>query len=151
MGDVYTCVPLVIETTIIHATHAIITWFVNGEVVVYNSNMYTPTANDVGKQISVLVTPIRKGYDGSGWQEAYSFSKAVKALPLMPIIGLREGWCNRKSFTGKEVTTQNNLRVVTVRTAIACVLNDCNIMLMALSVSLSSVQYISRFIRRTRD
>ena len=116
MGDVYSSVPLVIKTTIIHATHAIITWFVNGEVVVYNSNMYTPTANDVGKQISVLVTPIRKGYDGSGCQEAYSFSKAVKALPLMPIIGLREGWCSRELFTGMKVTTQNNLRVVTVRT-----------------------------------
>jgi len=105
-GDIFTCVPLVIETTIIHATRVIITWFVDEKVVLHDSNMYTPTTSDIGKHISILVTPIRPGHDGAGCQEAYSFNNTVQALPKMPIMELRKEWSNR-------VNTTNNLRVVT--------------------------------------
>lgn len=106
-GDIFTCVPLVIETTIIHATRVIITWFVDEKVVLHDSNMYTPTTSDIGKHISILVTPIRPGHDGAGCQEAYSFINAVQALPKMPIMELRNEWSSR------DTTTTNNLRVVT--------------------------------------
>jgi len=105
-GEIFTCVPLVIETTIIHATKSIITWFVDEKVVQHDSNMYTPTVDDIGKHISILVTPIRPGHNGAGCQEAYSFSNKVQALPKMPIMELRKEWSNR-------VNTTNNLRVVT--------------------------------------
>ena len=110
-GDPFTCVPLVVETTVIYATRAVITWFVDGELVLYDSNMYKPTAADVGKNISVLVTPIRPGHNGDGCQEAYSFCNAVKPLPMMPILELREEWCRSRSVRSY---TENNLRVVTV-------------------------------------
>jgi hypothetical protein len=73
--------------------------------------MYKPTAADVGKNISVLVTPIRPGHSGDGCQEAYSFCNAVKPLPMMPIVELREEWCRSRSVRSY---TENNLRVVTV-------------------------------------
>ena len=105
-GDIFTCVPLVLETTIIHATRAKITWFVDEKVVLHDSNMYTPMADDIGKHISILVTPIRPDHNGAGSQESYSFSSTVQALPKMPIMELRKEWSNR-------ATTTNNLRVVT--------------------------------------
>ncbi|KAL7528002.1 hypothetical protein ACHAXR_002223, partial [Thalassiosira sp. AJA248-18] len=109
-GNLFTCVPLVVETTVIHATHAIITWFVGGQVALHDSKMYTPTAADIGKVVSILVTPIRVGNSGNGCQEAYSFSNPVKPLPTMPIMELRDEWCRIRS--GRSYM-ENNLRVVT--------------------------------------
>mmetsp|Transcript_9689 Transcript_9689/g.21853 ORF Transcript_9689/g.21853 Transcript_9689/m.21853 type:complete len:1018 (-) Transcript_9689:104-3157(-) len=122
-GYIFTGVPLVIDTTVIHATRAVITWLVGGQVALYDSNMYTPAAADIGKRMSILVTPIRPGHNGDGCQEAYSFCNAVKALPIMPIMELRDEWCRRGRYealasdaggeSGMSIVTRNNLRVVT--------------------------------------
>lgn len=101
-------VPIVLQSTILYATHAIITWFVNGEVVMTDSNVYVPTMQDTGKRISVLVTPIHFDHDGSGCQEAYSFTMLVEPLPRLPILELRQNWINHK----------NDLRVLTVSSVV---------------------------------
>ena len=102
---VFVGVPLVVETTVLYATHAIVTWYVNAEVARHDSNSYTPTEDDVGKRISILVTPIRRGHDGEGCQEAYSFDNLVEGLPNMPIVELRDKWsrgrcCNMTDNVG---------------------------------------------------
>lgn len=112
-SHIFTGVPIVLRTTIIYATHATITWFANNEVVRQDSHVYTPTVHDVGKRLTVLITPLRLNHSGEGCQEAYSFSRLVEVLPTMPIVELRENWIHRKceSSTG---TTTSRLRVLTV-------------------------------------
>ncbi len=130
---VFINVPLVIETKIIYASHAIVTWFAGKEVVKHDSNSYTPSVYDVNKPISILITPIRPGHDGHGCSEAYTFYNSVEPLPRMPIMELRENWnrkcgnCNdngirrgvsiHEAITGgdeNEASRGNRLRVVTV-------------------------------------
>lgn len=105
-------VPIVVETTIIYATRAIITWFVDGNVVVaHDSKSYTPAVEDIGKSVSILIAPVRPEHNGEGCQEAYEFVNAVEPLPLMPIMKLREGW-SRVDVVERD--GGNNLRVLTV-------------------------------------
>jgi hypothetical protein len=116
-AHLFTGVPIVLQTTVLYATHTIITWFVDEDMVLHNSNVYTPAVQDEGKRLSVLVTPIRPGHNGDGCQEAYSFTSLVEPLPTNPIVELRENWIHRKceefSTTGS-VGGRNRLRVVTV-------------------------------------
>eukprot|EP00956_Cyclotella_meneghiniana_P031583 scaffold83301_cov25-Cyclotella_meneghiniana.AAC.1 len=111
-SHIFVGVPIVLRTTIIYATHATITWFANNEVVYKDCHVYTPTLDDVGKRLSVLITPVRLDHNGEGCQEAYSFSRLVEVLPTMPIVELRQNWIHRKceSSTG---TTTDRLRVLT--------------------------------------
>jgi len=104
-------VPLVVETTIIYATRAIITWFVDGKVVAHDSKSYAPSVEDIGKRVSILITPVRPDHSGEGCQEAYEFVNVVEPLPLMPIMKLREGW-SRVDVVERD--GGNNLRVLTV-------------------------------------
>lgn len=104
-------VPLVTETNLIYATRAIITWFVDGNVVANDSKSYTPVEEDIGKSVSILITPVRPGHDGEGCEEAYEFMNAVEPLPSMPIMKLREEW-SRVDVVARD--GGNNLRVLTV-------------------------------------
>lgn len=104
-------VPIVVDTSIIHATKAIITWFINGNVVAHDSNSYTPVEEDIGRIVSILITPVRPDHNGEGCQEAYAFMNPVEPLPLMPIVKLREGW---SQVDVVERDGGNNLRVLTV-------------------------------------
>jgi len=108
-------VPIVVETTIIYASRAIITWFVDGNVVAHDSKSYTPAVEDIGKSVSILITPVRPEHNGEGCQEAYEFVNAVQPLPLMPIMKLREGWSRVDVL---ERDGGNNLRVLTVSSGI---------------------------------
>eukprot|EP00804_Cyclotella_cryptica_P014470 CCRYP_004796-RB/>CCRYP_004796-RB protein AED:0.09 eAED:0.09 QI:737/1/1/1/1/0.85/7/1245/731 len=115
-AHVFTGVPIVLRTTVLYATHAVICWFVDQEIVLQDSNVYTPTIRDIGKRISVLVTPIRPGNQGDGFQEAYSFTALVEPLPTMPIVQIREKWIRKKCgdfiAAGKD-DDKNRLRVLT--------------------------------------
>lgn len=111
-SHLFTGVPIALQTTILYATHAVIAWFADEELVLYDSNVYTPTISDVGKRISVLITPIRSDHNGEGCQEAYSFTRLVEPLPKMPIVELRQNWIHRK----QEGT--NYLRVMTVSSCV---------------------------------
>ena len=108
---VFVGVPLVIETTIIYATKAIISWFVDGQVVAHDSKSYSPSANDIDHRISILITPIRPGHNGEACQEAYTFVNLVEPLPTMPIMKLREEW-SRIDMVERD--GGNNLRILTV-------------------------------------
>mmetsp|Transcript_21824 Transcript_21824/g.43771 ORF Transcript_21824/g.43771 Transcript_21824/m.43771 type:complete len:1027 (-) Transcript_21824:135-3215(-) len=123
---VFTNVPLVVETKVIYASHAVVTWFAGNEIARHDSNSYTPRDDDVNNQISVLITPMRPGHDGHGCSEAYTFYNSVEPLPRMPIMELREKWIRnggirsgvsiRNVVTGSEENKAirgNRLRVVT--------------------------------------
>jgi hypothetical protein len=114
MAHLFTGVPIVLQSTILYATHCRITWFADEEVVMYDSKAYTPTLKDVGKKISVLVIPIRNGHNGNGCQEAYSFSRLVESLPLLPIVELRQNWIRRISDVIPANGKYDSLRVLTV-------------------------------------
>jgi hypothetical protein len=113
----FTSVPIVLRTNVLYATHTVISWFVDKEMVLQDSHMYTPTVRDIGKRISVLVTPMRPGNHGDGFQEAYSFTRLVELLPTMPIVQMREKWIRRKCVDCVAVGNddgKNRLRVLTV-------------------------------------
>lgn len=112
-SHLFTGVPIVLRSTIIYATHAVITWFANDEVVARDSNIYTPSVHDVGKRISVLVTPIRTSHNGKGYQEAYAFTQLVELLPTLPIVELRQSWILSKD--NPTPSGMGRLRVLTVR------------------------------------
>lgn len=83
--------PLVVEVGLLFAKRAKITWFAGGEEVCHDNHCYTPTKSDIGKVLTVVITPLRPGHDGKGCEEAYQFKRPVEALPPMPILGpLRE-------------------------------------------------------------
>ena len=118
---VFVGVPLVIETTTIYATKAIITWFVDSQVVAHDSKSYSPSVNDIGKRISILITPIRPGHNGEACQEAYTFVNLVELLPTMPIMKLREGW-SRIDMVERD--GGNNLRILTVSSDTTALMYD---------------------------
>lgn len=93
-ADVFVGVPLVIETRVLHAERAVIVWFVGGKQVLYDSHCYTPTEEDVGKEVSFLINPVRSGLC-SGYEEVYQYEKAIQTQPFMPIIELRQSWLAR--------------------------------------------------------
>ena len=102
-------VPLVIETELIFACHAVISWYVGGDLVLQDSASYTPKPEDVGKSVSVLIVPTRPGHDGRGCEEAYRFKNAVEQLPWMPIVSpIRDGWTQHRSASERD-----DLRVLT--------------------------------------
>ena len=104
-ADVFVGVPLVVETQVIHATKALIVWFADSKQVLYDSNYYVPTPDDVGKQISVLINPIRRDDNSSssdttnlntGYEEVYQYSKVVQERPYLPILEQRRDWLFRR-------------------------------------------------------
>jgi mRNA deadenylase 3'-5' endonuclease subunit Ccr4 len=51
-----------------------------------DSVTYTPTEEDVGKIVSVVLVPYRHDHDGTGCEEAYEFQRIVEKLPELPIV-----------------------------------------------------------------
>jgi mRNA deadenylase 3'-5' endonuclease subunit Ccr4 len=78
--------PLVVEVGLLFAKKAKITWFAGGEEVCHDNHCYTPTKSDVGKVLTVVITPLRPGHDGKGCEEAYQFKRPVETLPHLPIL-----------------------------------------------------------------
>ena len=108
-AQVFVGVPLVIETELIYASKAVINWYVGGEIVLQDSKNYTPTPEDIGKSLSVLIVPTRPGHDGRGCEEAYRFKNLVEPLPWMPIVSpVRDGWTQKRSAPERD-----DLRVLT--------------------------------------
>ena len=98
-----------IETELIFACHAVISWYVGGDLVLQDSASYTPKPEDVGKSVSVLIVPTRPGHDGRGCEEAYRFKNVVEQLPWMPIVSpIRDDWTQHRSASERD-----DLRVLT--------------------------------------
>ncbi|KAL7544008.1 hypothetical protein ACHAXR_013415 [Thalassiosira sp. AJA248-18] len=97
--------PLVVEVSLLYAIKAQFTWFANGEQVSCaasnssssSSSCYTPTKDDVGKILTVLIVPQRKNHNGKGCEEAYQFKRVVECLPSLPnLIPMREEFMDRQ-------------------------------------------------------
>lgn len=87
-------IPLVIETETLFATHTIVDWYVDKKLVCHDSRSYTPTEQDAGKTLSVLIKPVDDHrHDGKGCEEAYQFRKKISSeLPHNTTLGLRGAW-----------------------------------------------------------
>jgi len=113
-SQLYTSVPIVIQTGLIHADRAIVSWYaitsdnanstnantntnINAntnmehldlelELLAYDSHTFIPQARHVGKRLLVSVTPFRKGYYGPCFREVYQFQNIMTSLPYMPIV-----------------------------------------------------------------
>jgi hypothetical protein len=108
-ASVFVGVPLVIETEVVHAERALIVWFANGRQVAYDSTIYTPTREDIGKELCVLISPIRQGLL-SGYEEAFTFEQLVQPRPPLPVVEMREAsWCHRQDPSKLRVMSYNLL------------------------------------------
>ena len=104
-------VPIVIQTQLIYATRAQISWFVDHELVLHDSHMFTPQPHHIGKTLHVVVTPCRKDYYGKSFTEAYQFENIIENKPYMPIVTPL-----RDEFTSVERTPaeqRDTIRIVT--------------------------------------
>jgi mRNA deadenylase, exonuclease subunit and related nucleases len=85
-SKLFTGVPVVIQTTLIHASRAQVSWFVDQELALYDSHCFVPKKEHVGKMLSVVITPLRDGYHGKSFKEAYRFDHVIEDIPYMPIV-----------------------------------------------------------------
>lgn len=85
-SKLFTGVPVVIQTTLIHASRAQVSWFVDQELALYDSHCFVPKKEHVGKILSVVITPLRDGYHGKSFKEAYRFDHVIEDIPYMPIV-----------------------------------------------------------------
>mmetsp|Transcript_24748 Transcript_24748/g.59661 ORF Transcript_24748/g.59661 Transcript_24748/m.59661 type:complete len:1020 (+) Transcript_24748:65-3124(+) len=101
--------PVAVEVGLLYATMAQIKWFADGEQVCANSPCYTPTNSDVGKILTVVITPERQDHNGKDFEEAYQFKRRVEALPLLPnMTPLREEFLNRPSTPQSQTQGQHH-------------------------------------------
>lgn len=107
-GRVFVGIPLIIDMDLLFASHAIVDWYVGGEKVCNDNIMYTPTIDDIGKDVAVLIQPVRPGHNGAEYQEAYRFSHLVEERPNNAIFPLRKEWTSQRDRSNK-----NALRVMT--------------------------------------
>jgi hypothetical protein len=107
-SNVFVGVPLVIETEVVHAERAQIVWFADGRQVSYDSPIYTPTQEDTGKELCVLISPIREGLL-SGYEEAYTFEQLVQPRPRLPVVEMRKSWLHRQDHSNLRVMSYNLL------------------------------------------
>lgn len=99
-------IPLVVQVQTLFATDVVVDWYVEDELACSNSVSYIPRPTDIGKRISVLITPIRKRpnddsnqtmvHEGRGYEQAYQFKNPVEELVENTMLRLRQGsiWTN---------------------------------------------------------
>ena len=106
-SHVFVGAPLVIETKSIHSDRTLVVWFANNKQVCFDSHYYTPTEDDIGKTITVLISPLRQDRP-MGYEEVYEFQNRVSRRPNLPILNLRSSWLT-KNFQPRP---SNSLRVL---------------------------------------
>lgn len=90
---VFEGIPLVVEVRTAHASHTIVTWFADQQVVCEDSCSYIPQTTDIGKVLSILVLPIHADCCGFGCEESYRFTHPVEQRPKLPLVSpLRDDW-----------------------------------------------------------
>jgi mRNA deadenylase 3'-5' endonuclease subunit Ccr4 len=105
-GRLFDGIPLVIEVDTLYSSHAIVDWYCGGIPVCSDTLCYTPSAADVGKLVTVIVTPVRPGQDGE--PEAYRFIHAVEGRPRNTILSIRPNWQTRT----RRLENTNGIRVM---------------------------------------
>ena len=95
-------VPVTVNVELYFAKHCRVDWFVNDDHVGSDNNhSFTPTAQHVGKTLSIRIAPYRANHDGSGLEEAYRFQHVVEERPYNALLGLRPEWLvPRESLVG---------------------------------------------------
>lgn len=83
-ASIFSGVPLVVKAKLHHATQLNISWFVNGELRAENAASFTPTIDDIGKHVSVLINPGQQSTNE--FAEAYQFLHTVQAIGNMPFV-----------------------------------------------------------------
>jgi mRNA deadenylase 3'-5' endonuclease subunit Ccr4 len=107
-GKLFPGVPLVIEVESLYATHTIVDWYADNELVCHDSVSYTPTLEDAKKVLSIVITPTRPGHNGEGCEEAYQFQETVEpAIPENTAMQIRPTWLEPRK------TKSSELRVLT--------------------------------------
>ena len=96
-SHLFECTPIVVEVGLLYATKARITWFADGKQVCGDNSCYTPTKDDIGKVLTVVIVPRRYNNNGIRCEEAYQFKRKVEALPALPnVTPLRQEFLNRQ-------------------------------------------------------
>ena len=109
-SKIFSKVPIVIQTQLVHATRAEVSWFVDDNLVLHDSHSFIPQSHHIGKTLSVLIKPYREGYHGECFHEAYKFENIIEDLPYMPIISpLRDEFIAERSPQEKK----NTIRMLT--------------------------------------
>ena len=104
-------VPIVIQTKVIHADRAQVSWFVDNELVLQDSHCFIPETEHIGKTLAVVVKPVRQGYHGKCFKEAYQFEMVIEDLPYMPIVSpLRDDFSRVER---SEQERHNTIRLMT--------------------------------------
>ena len=106
-GQPFVGIPLVVDLDLLFANHAIVDWYVGGEKVCSDSVMYTPTEEDIGRDVAVLMRPVRPGHCGFEYEEAYRFEHRVEERPINAIFPLRQEWISERK------RSEDSLRVMT--------------------------------------
>jgi mRNA deadenylase 3'-5' endonuclease subunit Ccr4 len=108
-GRVYVGIPLVVDLDILYASGAIVDWYVGGELVCSDCVLYTPTRDNLGKEVAVIIRSFRPGHDGHEYKEAYRFVHEVEERPFNGILPLRQDWTRSK----RVLREKDSLRVMT--------------------------------------
>jgi len=120
-------VPVAVRVSTRFAAACRVDWYVDRQLVQRDSSVYVPRQQDIGKTVSVLLTPVSSSCpDGHGYEEAYRFPRKVEPLPENRILDLRSKgtpniWttaislpCERRDQESEDAaTTPSTIRVVT--------------------------------------
>ena len=104
---IFVGVPITVEPVVLHGCRTAVFWFLDGEPASVDNDdttTYTPTKDDVGKTVSVLLVPIGPHVPARGQEEAYRFRNAVQEMPHMPIVHeVRHNWIQQRPQATKDV------------------------------------------------
>lgn len=106
----FSTVPVTINTETIYSSRVVVSWFVDGQLIMHDKNYFIPEISHEGKSLSVLITPYFKDIAGPV-SEAYTFQNIIEPLPSMPTLSPL-----RDDFIGvhrDNKTIQSYIRVVT--------------------------------------
>ena len=121
-------VPIVVQVETIYASNSRVDWFLNGQLshitvadgrITNDNHCWTPKVADVGKELSILVTPMSSYstdgittiyHNGKGCEEAYHFLKTIEQIPENTILRIRRPWLQ---YNTQPDRGQRRLRIVT--------------------------------------
>jgi mRNA deadenylase 3'-5' endonuclease subunit Ccr4 len=103
-------VPVVVELDLLYADRAVVDWYTGDACCVqHDSCSYTPSEDDSGKELKIVIRPIRSDHGGYGHEEAYIFQeKIADKFPLNTNLENRPAW-----RAPRDTTNNSDLRVMT--------------------------------------
>ena len=112
--QLFPLVPVVVDVELLYSDRAVVDWYANGDLVQQDSYSYTPSKSDGGKEVKILIRPIRSDHDGYGHEEAYVFQeKVANSFPVNTNLENRPLWRAPRDTDKKAPSNPQNLRVMT--------------------------------------